>query len=159
LYQLYHLYQNHCPASFPASLEYRSRPLGFGSLPRRRIPSQHLTLVSPSGPSSFGYVCFVYTLSCYALYLFFPVYSLSLLSCLAARGHVTGTSAIKIVNPMTSEKHRIPSIVGETSSEEPSGSVGLKKGAVNNIAYESAARKFLLGEAARLHSPNPRWFM
>jgi hypothetical protein len=60
---------------------------------------------------------------------------------------------------MTSEKHRIPSIVGEISSEEPSGSVGLKKGAVNNIAYESAARKFLLGEAARLHSPNPRWFM
>jgi hypothetical protein len=70
-----------------------------------------------------------------------------------------GTSAIKIVNPITSEKHRILSIVGDLPSEEPSESVGLKRGAENNIAYESAARRFLLGDTARLHSPNPRWFM
>jgi len=70
-----------------------------------------------------------------------------------------GTSAIKIVNPISREKHRILSIVGELPSEEPSESIGLKKGAVNNIAYESATRTFLLGDAARLHSPNPRWFM
>lgn len=70
-----------------------------------------------------------------------------------------GTSAIKIVDPVSHEKHRILSIVGELPSEEPSESIGLKRGAVNNIAYETTARSFLLGDAARLHSPNPRWFM
>jgi hypothetical protein len=70
-----------------------------------------------------------------------------------------GTSAIKIVNPLTNEKHRILSIVGELPAETPSESIGLKKGAVNNIAYESTTRSFLLGEAARLYSPMPRWFM
>jgi len=48
-----------------------------------------------------------------------------------------GTSATKIINPLTSEKHRILSIVGELPAEEPSESIGLKKGPVNNIAYES----------------------
>jgi len=70
-----------------------------------------------------------------------------------------GTSATKIINPLTSEKHRILSIVGELPAEEPSESIGLKKGPTNNIAYESEDRRFLLGEAARLHSPSPRWFM
>jgi hypothetical protein len=70
-----------------------------------------------------------------------------------------GTSAIKIVNPISHEKHRILSIVGDLPSEAPSGNIGLKKGIENNIAYESSTHSFLLAEAARLHSPNPQWFM
>jgi len=51
-----------------------------------------------------------------------------------------GTSAIKIINPVTMEKHGILSIAGEFPSEEPPGSVGLKRGAVNTIAYETEGR-------------------
>ena len=70
-----------------------------------------------------------------------------------------GTSAIKIVNPISHEKHRILSVVGELPTEPPSESIGLKKGITNNIVYESETRRFLLAEAARLYSPNPQWFM
>lgn len=70
-----------------------------------------------------------------------------------------GTSAIKVVNPISGEKLRILSSVGEIPAEAPSESVGLKRGVANNIAYRSESRSFLLGEAARLHSPAPRWFM
>jgi len=70
-----------------------------------------------------------------------------------------GTSAIKIVHPTTDEKYRILSVVGEVPPEGALEALSLKRGVASNIEYQSSERNFLLGEAARLHSPAPRWFM
>ncbi len=70
-----------------------------------------------------------------------------------------GTSAIKVVNPISGEKMRILSCIGEMPDTHPTGLPTQARNIVSNMAYEGRGRSFLLGEGAQSYSPTPRWFM
>jgi hypothetical protein len=70
-----------------------------------------------------------------------------------------GTSAIKMVNPISGEKIRILSCLGELPEVRPTGLPTKARTIVSNIAYEGGERSFLLGESAQSYSATPRWFM
>jgi len=70
-----------------------------------------------------------------------------------------GTSSMKMVSPLTGERIRILSILGELPESRPPTIPGGGRGITDNLAFHSENSEFLLGESARIHSPTPRWFM
>jgi len=70
-----------------------------------------------------------------------------------------GTSAIKIVNPLTQEKLRILSCVGELPEAKPPTPLARRENALENLVYKGEERQFLVGEAAKTFSPGARWVM
>lgn len=70
-----------------------------------------------------------------------------------------GTSAIKMVNPISHEKVRVLSCLGELPEIRPIGLPTRARSIISNMAYEGADRSFLLGESAQSYSATPRWFM
>jgi hypothetical protein len=70
-----------------------------------------------------------------------------------------GTSAIKIVNPLTQEKLRILSCVGELPEAKPPTPLAKRENALENLVYKGEERQFLVGEAAKTFSPGARWVM
>jgi hypothetical protein len=70
-----------------------------------------------------------------------------------------GTSAIKIVNPISGDKVRIVSCIGDVPEERPVTLPTKARTIMSNLIYEGEERSFLLGDAALMHSPTPRWFM
>jgi hypothetical protein len=78
---------------------------------------------------------------------------------LVSVGVYLGTSAIKIVNPLTQEKLRILSCVGELPEAKPPTPLAKRENALENLVYKGEERQFLVGEAAKTFSPGARWVM
>jgi hypothetical protein len=70
-----------------------------------------------------------------------------------------GTSAIKIVNPLTQERLRILSCVGELPETRPPTPLVRRENALENLVYKGEEMQFLVGEAAKTFSPGARWVM
>ena len=70
-----------------------------------------------------------------------------------------GTSAIKIVNPLTQEKLRILSCVGELPEAKPPTPLVKRENVLENLVYRGKKRQFLVEEAAKTFSPGSRWVM
>lgn len=70
-----------------------------------------------------------------------------------------GTSAIKIVNPISGERVRILSCIGDILETQLGGLPTRAKTVASNLMYVGEGRSFLLGEGAQSYSPTPRWFM
>jgi hypothetical protein len=67
-----------------------------------------------------------------------------------------GASAIKIVNPLTQEKLRILSCVGELPEAKPPTPLARRENALENLVYKGEERRFLVREAAKTFFPRVR---
>jgi hypothetical protein len=70
-----------------------------------------------------------------------------------------GTWAVKIVNPLTGERLRILSCVGELPEARPLTPLARRENALENLVYNGEERQFLGGEAAKTFSPGAGWVM
>jgi hypothetical protein len=71
-------------------------------------------------------------------------------------GVYLGTSAIKIVNPLTQERLRILSCVGELPEAKPPTPLAKRENVLENLVYKGEERQFLVREAAKTFSPRAR---